>query len=203
MFEVGGAESFPEQSFGYCWVKGIRGEHNLSCTYTKTPLAFYFGAAIKVPDLVPDLYHVYLKAKWSSLRALGCPVLQLYFCIRPFAKLSPAVSLTKGSLNPPSWRTTSCITTQLTHLVSGALDGVVPICRLPVVTPQTSSNRTCHCCICGGQTSGCSSSLDELLPCDEECTVNDSDFPAASPVLLAWVVLGLCACLLTGRCSLW
>lgn len=121
---------------------------------------------------------MYLKAKWSSLRALGCPVLQLYFGIRPFAKLSPAMSLTKGSLNPPSWRTTSCITTQLTHLVSGALAGVVPIGRLPVVTPQTSSNRTCHCCICGGQTSGCSSSLDEL-PCDEGCTVKWQWFPSS------------------------
>lgn len=47
MFEVCGAESFPVQSVGYCWVKGIHGENNLSCTYTKTPLAFYFGAAIR------------------------------------------------------------------------------------------------------------------------------------------------------------
>lgn len=57
----------------------------------------------------PTDLHVYLEAKGGSLRALWCPVLQLLFCIRPFAKLSPAVSPTKSSLNPPSWGTTSCV----------------------------------------------------------------------------------------------
>lgn len=104
IFEVGGAESFPEQSVGYCWVKGIHGENNLICTYTKTPCLLFWGCHQRAR---PTNLYVYLKAKLNSMRALGCPVLQLCFCIRPFAKLSPAVFLTKGSLNPPSWRTSS------------------------------------------------------------------------------------------------
>lgn len=72
-----------------------------------------------------------------------------------------------------------CITTQLTYLVSGALAGMVPMCRLPVVAPQTSFNRTRHCSIRGEQTTGCSSSLDELLPCDERCTVKWQWFPSS------------------------
>lgn len=82
-------------------------------------------------------------------------------------------------LGGPPWRLCICITTRLTHLVSHALAGVEPICRLQVVTPQTSFDRTCYCSICGGQASGCSSSLGELLPCDEGCTIKWQWFPSS------------------------
>lgn len=145
----------------------------------------------------PTDLHVYLRAKWSSLKALGCPVLQVHFGIRPFAKLSPAVSPTKSSfLEDP--HLCICITAWLTNLVSGALAGVLPIHRLPVVTPQTSFNRTCHCSISGGQATGCSSSLDELLPCDEGWAVKWQWFPSSLTCIASLDSVGS-LCLPLGR----
>lgn len=125
-------------------------------------------------------------------------MLQLHFYIRPFAKLSLALSPTESSLNPPSWRTTLEAVHRLTHLVSHALAGVELIYGLQVVTPQTSFVRTCHCSICGGQTTGCSSSLGELPPCDEGCSIKWQWFPSSLTCIASLGSVGS-LCLPLGR----
>lgn len=153
----------------------------------------------------PTDLHVYVEAKGRSLRALGCPVVQLHFYIRPFAKLSPALSPTESSLNPPSWRTTleavhlcndtadppglSCLGWGGTHMWTASSDSADLLCQdVPsVVGKQLDAHLP----------------LVNFLPVMRDALSSGSGFPAASPVLLVWVVLDLCACLLAGRCSLW
>lgn len=56
-------------------------------------------------------------------------------------------------------------------LVSCALVRVEPLCRLPIMTPQTSFDRTCHCSMCDGERTGCLSFLGEPPPCDGGRTI--------------------------------
>lgn len=112
-------------------------------------------------------------------------------CCAPHQKLSESSFLEDHQL-------CICITTRLTHPVSGALAGAVPTCRLPIVIPQTSFNRTCQCSICAGQTAVCSSCFDELLPCDEGCTVKWQWFPLSLTCIAGLCHVG-CLCLPLGR----
>lgn len=65
-------------------------------------------------------------------------------------------------------------TADLLDLVSHALVKVEPLCRLPVMIPQTSFSS-----MCDGEGTGCSSSLGEPTPCVHQVAV---DFLTASPV---------------------
>lgn len=134
---------------------------------TSTRLSFWGCHQVTWPT---DL-NKYLETR-SSLRALRSPVLQLHFCRRALPNLSPAVPSESLWILGEVQVVQLCISTaNPLDFVSHALVRVKLVCRPPVMTPQTSFDRICHCGRCDGERSGCTSFLGGPPPCDRGHTI--------------------------------